>query len=97
MRICFSDIEFFRRLTYIVIPENQDVIICLVRDYMDAHNMDIKLVDVSMVITHWYLPKFVEWLREKHFNVAFWHENADYGIDIADNCPTLIEYRLKRM
>lgn len=62
---------------------------------MDEKGMDIKLVDVATVISHWHLPEVASWMREKGFDVRFWHDSTEYGLEIADNCPAFMEYRLR--
>ena len=120
MHICFNNLDMYRRLTYILIPDHKDWLLSLIRDFYYYHKKynSMNLVDIASVLDMYNTNEFAKWLQRKGWKVEFWKSRTEtvqqnnsidrtrdrskeivfiYGINIADNCPKFMEYRLTRM
>lgn len=96
MRICVSDLAFFKRITYVVLIDCKDVIVCLLKDYMLEKEILITSFNAADVING-NIHSFIAWLNVKGITASFWSDDklSNYGLDIPDNCPGYMEYLLK--
>ena len=104
MKISFADDRIVERIICAIIPTSHpDWLVLLIKEYMDDHDMDDDLMSFSKIIALNNAGKFAKWMKNRGFTVEFYYENRNsdnvldwsWGIEIADSCPTLMEYRLK--
>ena len=85
-------------------PSQSDWLVMVIKDHMAADHIDPSLMNMCDCVSFNGAQRLIKWMRSQGFAVNFWeirNSNSvtdwNWGIDIADNCPILMEYILKRM
>lgn len=83
-------------------PSQSNWIVTLLTEYMVARHIEATLINMYDVISFNEVALLVKWMKARGFAVEYWEVRSSkifnewsWGVEIADNCPLLMEYRLK--